>query len=126
MRILVVDDSSIIRRKAAEILEQAGHECDLAENGLEGIKMALSNTYDAILTDIVMPVLDGLKLILRLRASAKTREVPILVLTSRSDSDTVLQARELGVDGYLLKPLDPGTLLQRLTTLRRRPTDQTG
>ncbi len=126
MRILVVDDSSVIRRKAAEILEQAGHECDLAENGLEGIKMALSNTYDAILTDIVMPVLDGLKLILRLRAGAKTREVPILVLTSRSDSDTVLQARELGVDGYLLKPLDPDTLLQRLTTLRRRPTDQTG
>ncbi|GAB6063119.1 response regulator [Deferrisoma palaeochoriense] len=125
MHILVVDDSSVVRKKAAEILEGAGHTCDLAENGLEGLKLALTNHYDAVLTDIVMPVLDGLKLVMRLRAGAKTRHLPILVLTSRSDADTVLQARELGVDGYLLKPLDPETLLDRLAKLPRRMPGET-
>ncbi|GAB4256506.1 response regulator [Deferrisoma sp.] len=125
MHILVVDDSSVVRKKAAEILEGAGHTCDLAENGLEALKLALTNRYDAVLTDIVMPVLDGLKLVMRLRAGAKTRHLPILVLTSRSDADTVLQAKELGVDGYLLKPLDPATLLDRLAKLPRRLPGET-
>ncbi len=114
MHVLVVDDSATIRRRAREILEQAGHTCEEAENGLEAIKMALSNRYDLIITDIVMPVLDGLKFIQRIRASRNGEDVPILILSSRGDEETVLRARDLRVQGYVLKPLRPDVLLDRV------------
>ncbi len=118
MHVLVVDDSATIRKRAREILEQAGHTCDEAENGLEAIKMALSNRYDLIITDIVMPVLDGLKFIQRIRASRNGEDVPILILSSRGDEETVLRARDLRVQGYVLKPLRPDVLLDRVQRIR--------
>ncbi len=118
MHVLVVDDSATIRRRAREILEQAGHTCDEAENGLEAIKMALSNRYDLIITDIVMPVLDGLKFIQRIRASHSGGDVPILILSSRGDEETVLRARDLRVQGYVLKPLRPDILLDRIQRIQ--------
>ena len=123
MHTLIVDDSAVIRKKIVEALTAAGHTCDEAENGLVAIKMVLTNSYDLVVTDLMMPVLDGLKFLHRLRATERTRHVPVLILSSRGDEDAVLTAKRLGVQGYLLKPVQPDTLLERIARLPRPPAD---
>jgi len=114
MQALVVDDSAAVRRMVCDTLAGAGFGCDQAENGLEAIRLVLRNPYALIVTDINMPGLDGLKFVQRIRASEKGREVPVLVLTSERDQDSVLRARHLGVQGFVLKPVTPEGLLDRV------------
>lgn len=114
MRILVADDSSTVRKQVGKILTDAGHDCHYAEDGLEAIKLVLRTAYDAIITDLTMPVLDGLKFVQRIRASEKGKDVPILILSARSDIDAILKARDLGIQGYVVKPVVPQILLDHL------------
>jgi len=121
MRILIVDDNSSIRKTIGETLEEAGYVCCFAENGLEAIKECLKSKFQLIVTDIDMPMIDGLKFIQRIRASEKTRDIPVIILTSRKDAETIYQARELGVHNYVLKPIDPNALLARVRLVLDSP-----
>lgn len=114
MRILVVDDNAVIRKTIGDALEEAGYVCHYAENGLDGIKQSLKNKYQLIITDIDMPLIDGLKFIQRIKASEKGKNIPVLVLTSRKDAESIYHARELGIHNYVLKPIDPKALLARV------------
>ncbi|MBI5016381.1 MAG: response regulator transcription factor [Deltaproteobacteria bacterium] len=112
MHVLVVDDSSTIRHEVGRAL--TGFSCDFAENGLVALRLALARRYDLILTDLTMPLLDGLKFIGRIRSGGKNQETPILILSSRKDEEAVFGARDLGVQGYILKPFAPEDLLGRV------------
>lgn len=114
MQVLVVDDSALVRRMVRATLERAGFGCHEAADGFEAVRLALRNVYVLVVTDIQMPHLDGLKFIQRFRASRKSAGVPILVLTSQRDHATVLRARALGVQGFVLKPVEPEDLLARV------------
>ena len=114
MRILVVDDSKIVRQSIGGVLEEAGYRCDYAENGLEALKCSLRETYRLIITDVNMPVLDGLKFVRRIRLTEKTRDVPVLIITAKRDLESVSKARELGVSGYVIKPVEGPILLKRV------------
>ena len=114
MHILVVDDSKTVRQTVGKALEGAGYRCDYAENGLEALKLSLRKSYNLIITDINMPALDGLKYVQRLRLSDKTREVPVLMLTAMRDRGSVSKAKELRVSGYVVKPVDPEDLINRV------------
>ena len=114
MKALVVDDSVVIRRLVCEVLEQEGFACQESDNGLEAVRFGLREAFDLVVTDINMPGLDGLKVIQRIRTSANGRRVPIVVLSSRRDEGAVLRALELGVQGFVLKPVSPQALQERV------------
>lgn len=119
--ILIVDDSRVIREQVGKALEGAGHVCDYAENGIEAIKFSLGRSYRLIITDINMPVLDGLKFLHRIRASTRNSAVPVLILSSQRELECVQQAKILAVKGYILKPVDPESLLERVEQVLNEP-----
>jgi CheY-like chemotaxis protein len=110
--ILVVDDSESIRDALACVLEIAGHVPVLATDGEEGVRMALRHRPDAILLDIMMPVLDGWGAIRRLRADNATAGIPVLALTALRLSQA--QVEDAGFDGYLSKPIPSHRLLEEI------------
>ncbi len=110
--ILIVDDSDSICESIAFLLEIEGHATLTALNGREGVQKAREHRPDAILLDIMMPVLDGWGAIRELRASPETARIPVLALTALKLSQPQLD--EAGFDGYLAKPVPPHRLVEEL------------
>lgn len=110
--ILAVDDSASIRFAIKIALTGAGHVITEAENGAEGVAKAQANHYDLILTDLNMPVMDGLTMIERLRQSPDHQGVPILFLTTESEATLKQRAKAAGATGWLTKPFNPEQLVK--------------
>jgi DNA-binding response OmpR family regulator len=118
MRILLVEDSERLRRSLAELFRGAGFAIDLTGDGEEGWWYAEQNNYDVIVLDIMLPGLDGLSLLQRLRDSGKTTHV--LLLTARDGVEDRVKGFRLGADDYLAKPFATEELLARVQALCRR------
>jgi two-component system, chemotaxis family, chemotaxis protein CheY len=105
-RALVVDDSLAMRRRLVAVLQHLGAAtCDEAEDGAEGLKRFSEADYDLVLTDLNMPLVDGLKLIHHIRAGERRRDVPIVVVTTEAGETDRSRALALGANAYLLKPI---------------------
>lgn len=102
---LVVDDSAAMRRQLGELLRRLGLECDAADDGAVAWRMLSAGTYDLLVTDINMPVLDGLKLIGLVRAGGPHRAVPIVVVSTEGAQADRERALALGANAYLVKPV---------------------
>ncbi|HEX4787486.1 MAG TPA: response regulator [Actinospica sp.] len=111
-RVLVVDDNEVIRQLIAVNLELEGFEVHLAEDGLDCLSLLGSVRPDAITLDVVMPRLDGFATLARLRGSADTRTVPVVMVTACAQESDLARGRELGVEAYLTKPFDPAELVR--------------
>ena len=111
-RILTVDDSASIRLTTNVALSGAGYSVTEAINGAEGIQKATSGTYDLIVTDLNMPVMDGLTMIRELRKIPSQMGIPIIFLTTESDGSIKDQAKAAGATGWLTKPFDPDNLVK--------------
>jgi len=123
VRVLIVEDESKLAKNISRSLqENAGYAVDVSLDGADGLFMAESNPYDAIILDLMLPKLDGLTLLQRLRA--KGSRVPVLVLTAREEKDSVIALLNAGADDYLSKPFDLGELIARLKALIRRGKGQ--
>lgn len=109
--VLTVDDSRTIRDLLRHALEDAGYEVVQAVDGIEGLEKLEHSSPRVIITDINMPRLDGFGFIESIRANARWRGVPILVLTTESDQAKKLRARESGATGWIVKPFDPAKLV---------------
>ncbi|MDF1563395.1 MAG: sigma-54 dependent transcriptional regulator [Deltaproteobacteria bacterium] len=109
-RVLVVDDEANIRKVLAALLRKEGHEALTAENGEEGLELALAEAddIDAIVTDLKMPKLDGLSLLREIQR--KAREIPVIVITAHGTVDTAVDAMKAGAFDYLQKPFDQDDL----------------
>jgi len=118
MRILLVEDSERLRRSLAELFRGAGFAIDMTGDGEEGWWYAEQTNYDVIVLDIMLPGLDGLSLLQRLRDSGKTTHV--LLLTARDGMDDRVKGLRLGADDYLVKPFATEELLARVQALCRR------
>jgi DNA-binding response OmpR family regulator len=118
MRILLVEDSERLRRSLAELFRGAGFAIDMTGDGEEGWWYAEQTNYDVIVLDIMLPGLDGLSLLKRLRDSGKTTHV--LLLTARDGVDDRVKGFRLGADDYLVKPFATEELLARVQALCRR------
>jgi DNA-binding response OmpR family regulator len=118
MRILLVEDSERLRRSLAELFRGAGFTIDMTGDGEEGWWYAEQTDYDVIVLDIMLPGLDGLSLLQRLRDSGKTTHV--LLLTARDGMDDRVKGLRLGADDYLVKPFATEELLARVQALCRR------
>lgn len=114
-KILIVDDDKLILESLAAMLRGAGHEVLQAGNGEEGVSLALEQHPDLVVTDVRMPVKDGLAMIDDLRADEWGKTVPIIVLTNDEGTATVNHALQAGVTVYLSKVnLDPEVLSQQV------------
>jgi DNA-binding response OmpR family regulator len=118
MRILLVEDSERLRRSLAELFRGAGFAIDMTGDGEEGWWYAEQTNYDVIVLDIMLPGLDGLSLLQRLRDCGKTTHV--LLLTARDGMDDRVKGLRLGADDYLVKPFATEELLARVQALCRR------
>ena len=111
--ILVVDDSSSMREMVTYTLKTAGHSVRSAPDGAEALKMAEDDgeQFDLVITDINMPVMDGLTLIRELRSLKNYTYRPILVLSTESSAATKSAGKSAGATGWIVKPFDPDQLL---------------
>ena len=107
LRALIVDDSQAMRRSIIYALQRIeGMECLEAQDGAEGLRKLAQERFDLVLTDINMPVMDGLKLIALMRgAESPHKDVPLIVITTVGGADDRRKAMALGANAYLVKPL---------------------
>jgi two-component system OmpR family response regulator len=123
MKILIVEDNERVARYVISGLSEAGHTVDHADNGRDGMFLAVSEPYDAVIMDRMLPGgIDGLGIIASLRKNGS--KVPILILSALSDVDERILGLKSGGDDYLVKPFALGELLARLDALIRRSQDE--
>ncbi len=121
MRVLLVEDYDPVRKSVAQGLREAGFAVDASADGEEGFWYAQSNDYDVIVLDIMLPTVDGLTILTRLRQAGK--QVPILLLTAKDTVADRVTGLNLGADDYLVKPFAFEELLARVRALVRRRYD---
>jgi two-component system chemotaxis response regulator CheY len=110
-KILVVDDSAVIRQVEETVLAKAGYEVASANGGREAIAKMEAATFNLILTDLNMPDLDGVALIKQVRASTKHRLTPVVMITTESKDSKKQEGRSAGATAWMVKPFTPDQLL---------------
>ena len=114
----MVDDSWNTREIEKDVLEAHGYEVTLAEDGRDGLQKAQARQFDAVLTDVEMPHMDGFTLTATLRADERYRSTPILIITSRQKEEDKRRGIEVGADAYIVKgDFDQGSLVDTLRAL---------
>lgn len=112
--ILVIDDNADIRENTAEILELAGYKTFTAENGKQGVEIALKEKPTVIVCDIMMPELDGYGVLHLLRKNNDTQNIPFIFLTAKTERSDLRKGMEMGADDYITKPFDDIELLNAI------------
>lgn len=116
MKILLIEDNLEVRENTAELLELSGYEVFTAENGREGVKLALQSLPDLIICDIMMPVMDGYGALKILSKNAKTASIPFIFLTAKAEKSDFRKGMNLGADDYITKPFDDTELIDAIET----------
>lgn len=116
-RILIVEDEPDVLLLLENRVRGAGHEVMSASDGERGLEMALSEAPDLIILDWMMPKLDGIEVLERLRADAAGRAIKVLMLTARSQQNDVERAFAAGTDDYIVKPFSSRELIERIAAL---------
>jgi two-component system, chemotaxis family, chemotaxis protein CheY len=111
-KILTVDDSVSVRRMVSFTLIREGYDVVEAGNGEDAIKKLDSDKIDLVITDLNMPIMNGLELLKKIREDPKNKFMPIVMLTTESDRDTVLEGKASGVTGWIIKPFSPDRLIE--------------
>ncbi|MBP6899251.1 MAG: heavy metal response regulator transcription factor [Burkholderiaceae bacterium] len=122
MRILIVEDEAKTAAYIRKGLGEHGFIVDAADNGLDGLHLALNGSYDLVILDVMLPGLDGLELLRRLRSQ---RDTPVFVVSARDTVPDRVRGLQLGADDYLIKPFAFSELLARIHTLLRRGAAKT-
>ncbi|MGB5324767.1 MAG: phosphate regulon transcriptional regulator PhoB, partial [Pseudomonadales bacterium] len=124
-KILVVDDEHSIREMIKMALELDGNHCLEAGSAAEAMPIIVNDRPDVIVLDWMMPETSGLELLRRLRRDEATREIPVIMLTAKTEEQSAVNGLDAGADDYISKPFRPRELLSRIKAILRR-TDKTG
>lgn len=119
MRILYVEDATFLAEAVKHNLEKQGISVDLANNGEDGLENAMSDIYDCVVLDIMLPKLSGTDILKRMRE--KNVQTPVIMLSALSEVETKISHLEHGADDYLAKPFKTAELVARVKALVRRP-----
>ncbi|THB80787.1 MAG: DNA-binding response regulator [Desulfobacteraceae bacterium] len=122
MRVLVIEDNPAIIDNMTDFLESKGYILDFAKDGIGGLHLALTQAYDVIVLDLMLPGMDGITLCRKLRREAD-RQVPVIMLTARDTLEDKLLGFESGADDYLVKPFALKELEARIKALSKRRPD---
>lgn len=109
--VLAVDDSASLRQMVAYTLKSAGHNVTEAADGQQGLTAAKTAQFDLVVTDVNMPVMDGISMIRELRKLPNYRGTPLLMLTTESGNDKKSEGKSAGATGWIVKPFNPDKLL---------------
>ncbi|SHF25961.1 two component transcriptional regulator, winged helix family [Thermoanaerobacter uzonensis DSM 18761] len=118
MRILIVDDEENLVNALYKALKEEGYSVDIAQDGLEGLEYAKMNVYDVIILDIMLPGMDGIKILENLRNEGIN--TPILMLTAKDATEDKVKGLDTGADDYMTKPFELCELMARIRALLRR------
>ena len=121
MRILIVEDEVHLAEALRQILWEEKYKTDVVYDGDDGFEYAMSNAYDAIILDIMLPGQNGIEVVRRLRA--EKNNVPILLLTAKDEVSDKVRGLDAGADDYMTKPFSQEELLARLRAILRRQGD---
>lgn len=123
--ILIVEDEADIRELIQFNLEREGFKTRVAKNGQEGLELAMNQTPDLILMDIMMPVCDGLTALRKIRetSTGSLKQTPVVMLTAKGEETDIVLGLELGADDYVMKPFSPKELTARIRAVLRRTKD---
>jgi diguanylate cyclase (GGDEF)-like protein len=113
-KILIVDDSKLIAHVAKTMLTKRGHEVILAQDGKAGVEAAKSEQPDIMLLDLIMPIMDGYEVCEHLKGDDSTKEIPIIMVTSKAEAADKVKGLEMGALDYVTKPFDEGELIARV------------
>ena len=119
-KILVVDDNLVVLKLLRHLLESQDYLVITAQNGVEALKLASTEDPDMVVTDYVMPEMDGVALIKKLKGRKETRNIPIMMLTAKDEEESELEGLDAGADDYLTKPIARKRFLARVARLLRR------
>lgn len=119
-RVLVVEDEQDVRELIIIQLQRDGYIVDSASSGEEGVQKLMSNSYDLVLLDWMLPGVSGLEIARILRSKSPTASIPILMVTARAESGDIISGLESGADDYVTKPFDTTVLMARVRSLLRR------
>jgi adenylate cyclase len=114
-RVLVVDDDRVNRMLLTRSLEREGHSVVCAENGVEALELLRDDPCDVVLLDIVMPELDGVSVLERVKSDPDLQNLPVIMISGVDDTESVVRCIEIGADDYLPKPFDPVLLRARIS-----------
>ncbi|MFP4382135.1 MAG: response regulator [Candidatus Sumerlaeia bacterium] len=129
INILIVDDSMLIRQVVKKVIKQVGLQPDKtleANDGKEALAILEQEDVHLVLSDINMPNMDGMQLLMHLRQIDKYRELPVLMVSTEGSEDTMREAMELGANGYVLKPFTPEAMAEQLEPLGLAPETPEG
>lgn len=124
--ILIVDDVKMMRSVLRRALENGGYDVIEAENGTDALQKLEDNHVSLMVSDILMPDMDGMKLVEKTRSRSASSNIPVLMCTGKADKDTVLRLAQLEIQGYIVKPVDERVLLDKVRkVLAAAPADGT-
>jgi len=112
--ILIVDDVKMMRSVLRRALESGGYDVIEAQNGTDALQKLQDNRVSLMISDILMPDMDGMMLVEKTRSLSASSNVPILMCTGKADKDTVLRLAHLEIQGYIVKPVDERVLLDKV------------
>ena len=113
-RILIVDDDAALRAALSRYLENRGFAVQVDASGLDGLRVFEDNPPDVVVSDVMMPEMDGFEFCSRLRATRAGQLVPFIFLSSKGELDDRVQGHHIGADDYLLKPFEPRELVAKI------------
>src|SRR5438477_2675694 len=124
--LLVVDDNELNRDMLTRRLERLGYDVSCAENGIGALKLLKTESFDLLLLDVIMPVMDGFEVLEQLKAEPRLRDIPVIVLSASDQLDHVVKCIQKGAQDYLSKPFSPVLLQARIGSCleRKRLRDQ--
>lgn len=122
LRVLVIEDDSASRSAIAKALRESRHTVFEAADGVAGLEIAATEPLDAVVLDLMLPRMDGIRLLTKLR---QTNRVPVIIVSARQTEDDRVEALDLGADDYLTKPFTVRELLARLRAVVRRTDPDT-
>lgn len=115
LSILVIDDDRVVRQILQNDLSRKGCDVHVAEDGPSGIEIAQKENLDAVILDWMMPGIDGMEVLKRLRGNEKTRQIPVFMLTGKDSGSDIEQASSMGIHGYIVKPFDASQVHTMIT-----------
>ena len=119
-QVLIVDDSRSIRELLSSVLINAGYKVTSANDGQHGLDTAKAADFDLVITDINMPLMNGIELLKSLRALPKYAFKPILILTTEFSQEMKMKGKEAGATGWMVKPFDPVKMIDVINRIIRK------